>query len=117
MRKYIVWEDGHKRELTPLSFKEFMVLDLWTGGSDLAWSAWLHKNNFHEADSFNDEALDEGKFVITDEPLEFSKLLFSVDGERWQPYEDVKDHKKTLPWEKKQLLKYFKDDYVQPEDR
>lgn len=109
MRKYIVWEDGDKRELTPISFKEFMALDLWSGGSDLAWDAWLYKNNFCEADSFEDEALDIGKFVIADEPLDFSKILFSLDGETWQSYGELQNNK--------QLLKYFKDDYVQPEDR
>lgn len=85
MRKFLVWPDGHKKELTPLTYEEFNVLNLWSGSNDMAWKQWLYKNGYSEVDEFTVEALYEARFVL--EPGDPS-LLFNLgdDDEDWHDY-------------------------------
>jgi len=66
MRKYIKFtDDGHRHELSPLTYAEFMSLDLWgDGSSDMAFAQWLRHNKLREIDDFNEEALSDSVIVI-----------------------------------------------------
>lgn len=57
MRKFIVFEDGHKLELSPLSFDEFEKWGHWAGANDMAFNQFLYENKYTELDrlvGFND---------------------------------------------------------------
>lgn len=41
MRKFLRFADGEVVELSPLSYLEFLALDLWCGSSDLAYQDWM----------------------------------------------------------------------------
>lgn len=40
MRKFMRLADGETVELSPISYQEFMALDLWHGSSDTAYEAF-----------------------------------------------------------------------------
>lgn len=123
MRKYLVWPDGHELQITPLSFEEWKALGLWTSADDTSWKSWLYKNNLHEIDSFNDEALDEARFVVR---TGYNVLVFnpSGDGETWIDLETdaqgmIASHQ-TSPIDASdhmQLILKYKPEYIAKEDR
>jgi hypothetical protein len=88
MRKFIVFADdanlgpASRHEITPINYIEFMALDLWSGASDMAFAAFLRKNNLVEVDDFNDESLKNSSLAI-----EFTNRSYLVnpsgDGETW----------------------------------
>lgn len=85
MRKFLVWPDGHKRELPPITYEEFKVLNLWSGSNDTSWTQWLYKNGYSEVDGFTVESLYKARFVLEEgEP----KLEFNLgdDDEDWYKY-------------------------------
>lgn len=61
MRKILCFPpDEHsidRRELSPLTYEEFVKLDRWFGGSDIAFLAFKRHNRFSELSDFNDDAL------------------------------------------------------------
>ncbi len=71
MRKFLTIGD-RVYELSPLNYSEFMILNYWHGGSDMAFNEWLRHNDLHEASSFNAEALAQAKLHV-----EFSAKVFN----------------------------------------
>lgn len=63
MRKFLVFPDGERYELSPLTEDEFKQLDQWSGGSDGAFREFLAINDFHEIDSFDDSLLSDCHWV------------------------------------------------------
>lgn len=86
MRKFIKFDDGEIVELSPITYKEFMAIDIWNGGSDIAYDEWLRKNGYVEADQYRIEALTTAKFIIVFEPISPEKFLFSSEPDIWKPY-------------------------------
>ena len=88
MRKRLISTDGSEYILPPISYTEFMVLDLWSGDSNMAYATWLSKNDFHEADSFNEEFLQTTALILDYVPSQ-SIIWFnpSGDGETWIKYD------------------------------
>lgn len=88
MRKFLICPGNTEYELTPLSYDEFVKLNLWTGGSDLAYAAWLRANNLHELDSFRAEVINNGIIELRDGTREF---VFDPTGMRtFVPYAEVR---------------------------
>ena len=86
MRKFLKFDDGELVELSPINYKEFMAIDLWYGGSDLAYNAWLHKNGYKDPLDYREEALETATFIVTLEPIDPNRFLFSVEEDVWIPY-------------------------------
>ena len=63
MRKFLVFLDGGRYELTPLTLEEFTHLDRWVGGNDTAFNHFLRANGFHELDSFDEEQVNHMVFL------------------------------------------------------
>lgn len=88
MRKFLKFADGTQVELSPLTYAEFMALDLWVGASDSAYTMWLYHNKLKEAQDYRDDSLLSAEFVL--DFSEVSKELeFFVD-DCWQPYSEVR---------------------------
>jgi len=91
MRKMLCWPDGTSEEITPLTYAEFVKLELWSGASDMAYAAWLRHNKLHEISSFDIDALngngDDSKRawleIRLDPRLEPYEFNISGDGETW----------------------------------
>lgn len=99
MRKFLVFEDGHEEELSPLTFGEWAILaeDYWTGSDDTCFDYWLRYHGFRELgdfDGFNRDDCDrkelnsEGKMTRCiielrdgDVPLKFDLDYSSVKQE------------------------------------
>ncbi len=62
MRKFLVWPDGHRYELSPLTCNEFVATEKWVGGSDISFQQFLHINNFHELDAFDEGQIKKCKW-------------------------------------------------------
>lgn len=62
MRKFLVFPDGGEFELTPLTYKEFVQIDRYVGGSDIAWVHFLRVNGFHDLDDFDEEGVKKMEF-------------------------------------------------------
>lgn len=87
MRKFIRFADGVTVELSPLSYHEFMALDLWSGGSDTAYAAWLRKNGYVEVSDYCEEALADATFSIELTPVSNDQLLFDPEGDgNWRNF-------------------------------
>jgi hypothetical protein len=86
MRKYLEFPDGTRRELTPLTYEEFIQTRLWTGGNDTSWNQFLSKNELSDIEDFRQEALCVAQVVLIDEPER--QLLFNPSGdeETWVPF-------------------------------
>ena len=70
MRKILVFEDGDRWELTPISFEEFDAYAQWSGSNDICYREFLRHNKFHELDSFDKDSLVNSKLVLeTGEPI------------------------------------------------
>lgn len=94
MRKFIQFADGSRRELSPLTFEEFIYLEMWTYVSDTAWGQWKRKNDFVELEDFNEETLAEANWIILEagEPT----ILFDPSGqEDWRPFDAWKHDGKS----------------------
>lgn len=78
MRKFIKFADGQLVELSPLTYKEFMAIDLWCNASDTAYAAWLGYNKYVEATDYTEEALRSAHFFITYDNVEIERLLFNA---------------------------------------
>lgn len=82
MRKFLVWADGDRRELTPLTFEEFVSLGLYTGDDEHCYKVWLFKNELHDPSDLTEDALVKAR-------LEFDNTtargyLFDATGQdRW----------------------------------
>lgn len=59
MKKFLVYPDGTRYELAPITEEEYRHSDLWTGGSDIAYNAMCRRNGWHNIDSF--DLWDEGR--------------------------------------------------------
>lgn len=81
MRKFITFKGGIKVELSPLSYKEFMALDLWSGGSDMAYAAWLRKNDYEDVNDYSLESLQDATFSIELTPISKDRMLFDPEGD------------------------------------
>lgn len=88
MRKYILFKDGQRAELSPVIYQEFLALDLWCGGSDTAFDAWKRKNGFVEALDYRQEALKEAVFIVTEEPLPTLLFNFGWEDDDWLTLEE-----------------------------
>ena len=87
MRKFIRFSDGVVVQLSPISYYEFMALDLWTGASDTAYAAWLHKNGYVEVSDYCEEALADATLSIELTPVSNDQLLFDPDGDgNWRNF-------------------------------
>jgi hypothetical protein len=64
MQKFIKFIDNTQYEISPLSYAEFMSLNLWNGASDIAFKQWLNHNNLIEVDDFNADALEQAVILI-----------------------------------------------------
>jgi hypothetical protein len=67
MKKFLVFNDGHKYELSPISYDEFMFMDNWRGTSDTAFDKFLKMFNWRELEDFNEDALKEARIELVDE--------------------------------------------------
>lgn len=99
MRKFLVWPDGHKIELSPISFKEYMILGLW-GSSSESWDQWLRVNNYEEPESYCAEFLYKSVLVL--EPGEPSlKFLkegdeYTLDGTEFEDYNNINVKERSI---------------------
>lgn len=64
MQKFLVFKDEQRHEISPLSYREFMALDLWGCASDMAFAAWLRHNRLVEIEDFTHEALAESDIEV-----------------------------------------------------
>jgi hypothetical protein len=87
MRKFLVTADGNEYELSPLTQEEFTKINLWCGGDDMAFDAWLRANRLHELDSFRSEVLQQSVIEMRNETVD---LLFDPSGENFIPYSEVR---------------------------
>ena len=56
-RRFVVFKDGSRRELSPMTFEEYEE-NLWRSGSnDTSYDSFLYYNNYEELDRLNDDAL------------------------------------------------------------
>ena len=64
MRKFLVYNDGQRYELSPIRYEEFVLCkELYKeGGSDIEFDAFLRKHEYHELNEFHlyHEAEDRG---------------------------------------------------------
>ena len=89
MRKFIVFEDGHKLELSPMSFDEFEKWGHWANGNDTAYERFLRENHYTELDrlrGFNDPMNGDGltyrraRIVLEDgEPTFDREKIYGAD--------------------------------------
>lgn len=101
MRKFLVFRDGGRHELSPLTEEEFTLLDRWVGGSDVAYRHFLGANGFRaldEFDSVNQIDWDGGQWVragrieleggepVIDWSLPYGSLSF--EGGKWIKQEE-----------------------------
>lgn len=95
MRKFLIFDDGHRVELSPLTYKEFMTLDQWSyGGSDMAFDAWLRRNGYVEASQYRQEALETAHFELSFDAIDPEKFYFqNGKDDEWYPFDP---HKVTL---------------------
>jgi len=83
MRKFLCFKDGSEVELPPISYHEFLAIDLWVGSSDSEYSKWLSHNGYEEAEDYKDEVLNEASIRISFNNIE--RFEFSEDcGENWK---------------------------------
>ena len=111
MRKFIVFADGTKNELSPLTYNEFMNLELWTGASDMAFDMWKRKNDLHEIDDFWDHVVEAAHIEIelTVRDYLFNKVDLEPCSSNWLSYNVIeKEYKK--PWPRTKLKKSMADE-------
>lgn len=84
MRKFLDLSDGETVELPPLTYHEFVALDRWIGGSDMAYEQWLSKNGYIDPDCYCVETLYGARLRLVNEASDPTKLLFCVDGKTWK---------------------------------
>ena len=81
--RVLVGADGSRHDLSPLTYDEFLALDLWQGGSDTAFEQWLRHNKFQEVRDFREEFRETAKIetvTVPDRDFEFNP---SGDDETW----------------------------------
>ena len=93
MRKYVKLADGQELNISPITYQEFMILNLWTGASDMAWEAFLRRNGFEDPRDYRDETLKGSVFLIDQfysvNELEFARS-YNDDGEYiWERYSQI----------------------------
>lgn len=87
MRKFLVFDNGTEVELSPLSYREFMALDMWSGSSDMAYEEWVAHNNYATADEYSAETLASSAFRVTLEPVDLRQFEFDPNGSgNWSPH-------------------------------
>jgi hypothetical protein len=64
MRKFIIFENGHREELSPLTFEEFDQYNHWSGANDIAFDQFLRHNKFHELEDFHRDVVMVAKIVL-----------------------------------------------------
>jgi hypothetical protein len=62
MKKFLVFPDGGKFRLVDISYEEFLLMDVWQGSSDTAYSRYMQKRGMHALDEFSDLA--DAKVII-----------------------------------------------------
>jgi len=82
MRKFLVWTDGVRRELSPLSYREFERLGLYQkeGDTEQAFNRWLRHNDLHDPIDFNEDALVTARLELCTEPRTYA---FSATEDVW----------------------------------
>jgi hypothetical protein len=81
--RVIVGADGSRHDLSPLTYEEFLSVNMWQGMSDVAFDQWLRHNNFQEVCEFREEFRKTAHIetiIVNDRPIEFNP---SGDGETW----------------------------------
>ncbi|GGD87320.1 hypothetical protein GCM10011390_02540 [Aureimonas endophytica] len=72
--------------LPPLTFDEFIALDMWSGSSDAAYAAWLRANVFTDPRDLSDETLATHHLVLVRHEGDPEEWLFDPDGaDKWWP--------------------------------
>jgi len=109
MRKLLTLSSGRVVEVSPLTYGEWMALDLWSGASDMEFEAWLRANKLDDPNDFVEEMFDEGaSFALAFEERE--PLYFRLEpGGEWLPYSLARAHSK-----RKSRPQELKEDYVEP---
>lgn len=86
MKKTLVFKDGERAELSPLTYDEFVLRNIWLGGSDTAFDSWKRKNGYVEISDYREEALEGATIELSPEaPIFDNRFLFSSDGVNWFP--------------------------------
>lgn len=58
-KKFLVFLDGNKHELSPISYEEFTTKDDWCGANDIAYDDFLRRNGWCDIADFSlDEPFD-----------------------------------------------------------
>lgn len=85
MRKFLRFEDDSVVELSPITYREFLAIDQWSGSSDMAYEDWMRHNGYEDADNYCDDTLANASFSVSLEPIPPERFEFSVDKETWKP--------------------------------
>jgi hypothetical protein len=67
MKKFLVFNDGQRFELSPITYDEFIFMDKWKGTSDTAFDKLLKLFNWRELEDFNEDALKEAYIELIDD--------------------------------------------------
>jgi hypothetical protein len=68
MKKYLVFLDGQRAELSPVTHEEFLRTHGWQGNSHEAFGSYLRLNGWSEIEDFSENALIGATVELVDFP-------------------------------------------------
>jgi len=65
MRKKLVLMPGKVVELSPLSYREWMAVNIWSGDPTDEYKAWLEHNKFVDANEIDPTVLETSHLILS----------------------------------------------------
>lgn len=89
MKKELIFSDGKRFTLSPLTYDEFVKLNLWDGGSDSAWNRWCWHNGYVQLGDYKPEYLRTARIKIDLAAVLDPEFNLSGDDMTWVKLSEV----------------------------